>query len=40
VLAVLRRLLNVDGYVVLGQDEASDTVVLNLALLRTQFGIE
>ena len=40
VLAVLRRMLNVDGYVVLGQDEASDTVVLNVEVLRTQFDIK
>ena len=34
------RILNVDGYEVLRFDRASDTVVLNLGLLRSQFGLE
>jgi hypothetical protein len=38
-LAMLRRILNVEGYQVLGVDEASGTVRLNLDLLRTQFDI-
>lgn len=38
-LAALRRLLNTDGYDVLGIDDASGFVELNLELLRTQFEI-
>jgi hypothetical protein len=38
-VAAVRRLLNVDGYDVLTLDEESDTVVLNLELLRVQFEI-
>lgn len=34
------RILNVDGYEVLGFDRASDTVNLNMGLLRTQFDLE
>jgi hypothetical protein len=34
-----RRLLNVDGYVVLSQDDTSQTVALNLDLLRKQFEV-
>ena len=36
-LAVMRQLLNVDGYPVLSADE--DTVTLDLVLLREQFGL-
>jgi hypothetical protein len=39
-ISAMRRLLNVDGYEVLGVDEASDSVVLNLDLLKAQFGLE
>lgn len=39
-LAALRRLLNVDGYPVLTLDEASQTVILDRALLETQFELE
>ena len=38
-LAMLRRILNVEGYPVLSVDEASGTVRLNLELLRTQFDL-
>lgn len=38
-LAMLRRILNVEGYPVLGVDDASSTVRLNLDLLRTQFDL-
>lgn len=38
-LTVLRTLLNVDAYAVLSIDEGSDTVDLNLDLLRTQFEL-
>jgi hypothetical protein len=38
-LAMLRRILNVEGYPVLGLDEVSGTVRLNLDLLRTQFDL-
>ena len=38
-LAVLRQLLNVDGYAVLSVDEASDTVELNIPLLLAQFEL-
>ncbi len=38
-LAVLQRVLNVEGYAVLGRDEASDTVELNRDLLLRQFDL-
>ena len=38
-LAAMRQLLNVDGYPVLSVDEDTGDVVLNLALLREQFGL-
>lgn len=38
-LAVAQRVLNVDGYAVLTRDESSDTVELNLELLRRQFDL-
>jgi len=34
------RILNVDGYEVISFDRASDTVTLNMGLLRTQFDLE
>jgi len=34
------RILNVDGYEVIGFDRASDTVTLNAELLRTQFDLK
>ena len=40
IIAAMRRLLNVDGYGVLSVDEASQTVILNLELLKIQFGLE
>jgi hypothetical protein len=40
IIAAMRRLLNVDGYGVLSVDEASQTVILNLELLKVQFGLE
>jgi len=39
-LAVLQRVLNIDGFAVLTRDEASDTVELNRELLRRQFELE
>jgi hypothetical protein len=33
------RVLNLDGYEVIAYDRAAETVVLNLELLRSQFGI-
>lgn len=38
-LAMLRRILNVEGYEVVGLDADQHTVVLGEALLRTQFGL-
>lgn len=38
-LAALGLLLNVDGYPILSVDDGSDTVELNVALLREQFGL-
>ena len=38
-LAVMQRLLNIDGYAVLTRDEASDTVELNRDLLCKQFDL-
>jgi len=37
-LSSLRRLLNVEGYAVLGEEEG--TVVLDRELLKVQFGLE
>lgn len=39
-LAAIQRVLNVDGYSILTKDDASDSVVVNTALLCIQFGIE
>jgi hypothetical protein len=39
IVAALRRVLNVEGYAVVAFDELSDTVVMNRALLDTQFGL-
>jgi len=38
-LAKVQRLLNVDGYPVLGRDDVSDTIELNRDLLLTQFDL-
>ena len=38
-LAVMRQLLNVDGYPVLSVHEDTGDVVLDVALLREQFGL-
>jgi hypothetical protein len=38
-LAVVQRVLNVDGYAVLGRDESSDTIELNRDLLLRQFDL-
>ena len=38
-LAVVQRVLNVEGYAVLGRDEASDTVGLDRDLLLRQFDL-
>jgi hypothetical protein len=38
-LAVAQRILNVDGFLVLTRDEASDTVVLDRSLLCRQFDL-
>lgn len=38
-LAVMQRILNIDGYAVLTRDEASDTVELNRDLLCRQFDL-
>jgi hypothetical protein len=38
-LAVMQRVLNVDGFAVLTRDEASDTVDLNRELLKRQFDV-
>ncbi len=34
------RILNVDGYEVIVFDRASDTITLNVGLLRTQFDLK
>ena len=39
-VAVMQRVLNVDGYGVLLRDQASDTVELNRSLLAEQFALE
>jgi len=38
-LAVMQRVLNIDGFAVLTRDDASDTVDLNLELLKHQFDV-
>jgi hypothetical protein len=38
-LAILQRILNIDGYAILTRDEASDTVELNRELLWRQFDL-
>ena len=39
-VSVLQRLLNIDGSMVLNRDEQLSTIVLNVALLKNQFGLE
>ncbi len=38
-LAVMQRILNIDGFAVLTRDDASDTIDLNRELLRHQFDL-
>jgi hypothetical protein len=38
-IAVMQRVLNIDGFAVLTKDEASDTVDLNRELLKRQFDL-
>ncbi len=38
-LAVVRRLLNVEGYAILDHQDAANTVVLNIPLLKKQFEL-
>ena len=38
-LAVMQRILNIDGYAVLTRDETSDSVELNRGLLLRQFDL-
>jgi PglZ domain len=40
IIATMRRVLNVDGYAVLAADETSDSVTLDLKLLRVQFELK
>jgi hypothetical protein len=35
----MQRLLNVEGYAILDRQDASNTVVLNVPLLRKQFEL-
>ena len=39
VISGMRRVLNVEGYVVLNVDDATDSVELNMTLLRSQFDL-
>ncbi len=39
-LAVMQRLLNVEGYPILDRQDAANTVVLNVQLLKKQFELE
>ncbi len=39
-IASAQRLLNVDGYAILGRDEPSDTITLNIDLLKRQFELD
>jgi hypothetical protein len=36
---VVQRLLNVEGYAILDRQDASNTVVLNITLLKKQFEL-
>jgi hypothetical protein len=38
-MAVVQRILNIDGYAVLTRDESSDTIELNRDLLCKQFDL-
>ena len=38
-IAVLQRLLNVEGYAILDRQDAANTVSLNVALLKKQFDL-
>ena len=38
-LAVMQRLLNVEGYAILDRQDAANTVVLNVLLLKKQFEL-
>ena len=38
-LAVMQRLLNVEGYAILDRQDAANTVVLNIPLLKKQFEL-
>jgi hypothetical protein len=38
-LAVMQRLLNVEGYAILDRQDAANTVVLNVPLLKKQFEL-
>jgi hypothetical protein len=38
-LAVMQRLLNVEGYPILDRQDAANTVVLNVPLLKKQFEL-
>ena len=39
-LAIMQRLLNVEGYAILDRQDASNTVVLNVALAKKQFELD
>jgi hypothetical protein len=39
-LAVIQRLLNIEGYSVLDRQDAANTVVLNIPLLKKQFELD
>lgn len=39
VLSVLQRMLNVDGFPVVSMEPGSNTVILDMRLVRTQFGL-
>jgi len=38
-LAVMQRVLNVEGYAILDRQDAANTVVLNVPLLKKQFEL-
>jgi hypothetical protein len=40
IISAMRRLLNVDGYGVLSVDDASETIALNVELLKVQFDLK
>ena len=39
VVSILQRTLNIDGYAIVAFEQATNTVMIDLGLLRTQFQL-